>query len=153
MSKLEKWSHIADIAGAVTVVLSLVYVGFEIRQNTDVQANRTQETLLALGIEWSGWMRDSDLADLVTKGNASHSTLSHSETLQYREYVGVALNIWEHAYYSNREDLLDDERMAAWDAHFVSQFDLEGWRTIWRAARESYGRGFQMHVESSVGES
>ena len=34
MERLQKWAHIAEITGAVAVVVSLLYVGYQVRENT-----------------------------------------------------------------------------------------------------------------------
>ena len=34
MTKIEKWAHIAEIVGVAAVVMSLIYLGYEVRQNT-----------------------------------------------------------------------------------------------------------------------
>ena len=44
--KLEKWALIAEIIGGVAVVFSLIYVGFQVAQNTQaIRINTVQQSL------------------------------------------------------------------------------------------------------------
>jgi hypothetical protein len=43
---LEQWSYVAQIVGTVGVILSLVFVGFQVRQNTAaLQRNEHNSTM------------------------------------------------------------------------------------------------------------
>ena len=47
--KLEKWALIAEIVSSVAVVVTLVLLLFEVRENTDIaRAARTNETAVAM---------------------------------------------------------------------------------------------------------
>ena len=41
---IQDWASIAEITGAVAVVFSLMYVGFEIRQSTKATEAQTRQT-------------------------------------------------------------------------------------------------------------
>ena len=45
--KLEKWALIAEIIGGIAIVLSLVFVGIEIRRNTNAAYAATYDQILA----------------------------------------------------------------------------------------------------------
>ena len=34
MERLQQWAHVAEITGAVAVVISLLYVGYQVSENT-----------------------------------------------------------------------------------------------------------------------
>jgi hypothetical protein len=73
-----------EILGIGAVILGLVFVGFELRQNTAaIQAetmqglsDASQEYLLLIGA-------DANLTEIVRKGNRSPDQLSETEALQF----------------------------------------------------------------------
>ena len=79
MTKIEKWAHIAEIIGAAAVLISLLYVAYEIRENTIAVRTGTQRSLLTLGHDWDVWLAEPEFADVLAKGNADYSGLSPSE--------------------------------------------------------------------------
>ena len=58
MERLQKWLHVAEITGAIAVVVSLLYVGFQIRENADAQKNQTEINLYTLTYELDSWYQD-----------------------------------------------------------------------------------------------
>ena len=48
MSKLERYAHMAEIAGAITIVLSVLYLGYEVRRNTTSSEIEAAQNLMAL---------------------------------------------------------------------------------------------------------
>ena len=47
--KLQKWALIAEVIGAVAIVVSLIFVGFEVRQGAEAQR---AATVLQLKKDW-----------------------------------------------------------------------------------------------------
>ena len=148
MTKIEKWAHIAEIVSAIAIVMSLIYVGYQVRVNTITLRNGTQQSLLALGHDWDGWLVDRDFADVIARGNDDYSLLSSAEKLQYGKYVGTGLNVWEYAFYSFRDGMMKEDFWRAWNASFRSKFHAATWQLIWRSVHQSYGEEFQRHVSS-----
>jgi hypothetical protein len=81
-------SAIAEIIGAAVVVVTLLFVARDIRQNSK---SLSMSALRDMTAQWNQWSEmiatSSDLADIVAKGNESYSSLSSSEKLRYGAYV------------------------------------------------------------------
>ena len=69
MSKLERYAHIAEIAGAITVVLSVLYLGYEIRRNTTTAELGAAQNLMALDQQISNWLIDPHVNSIVVKAS------------------------------------------------------------------------------------
>ena len=97
---LEQWSYLAQIAGVAGVVLSLVFVGWQVRQNT--AALRRNEHNSTQG-EWSvirmAVASDRDLAELVAGGLHGERALDAADQLRLdhflSEYVWACFHIWD----------------------------------------------------------
>lgn len=149
MSKIETSAQVAEIIAAFAVVISLIYVGLEIQQNTDAIRLANQQSGLALGNEWDSWLRDRTFASLYIEGSEDHSALSAVQQLQLDKFIGQGLNIWEFAFYSHRDGLMNDEPWEGWDRFFKREVQAgEAWRLLWESKRDSYGESFQAHVDA-----
>ena len=51
--KLKDWALVSEIIGAIAVIVSLIYVGIGIRQNTGVSAAANHQMLVAMDTEKS----------------------------------------------------------------------------------------------------
>ena len=77
-------SAIGEIVGAAAVVLTLLYLSKEIRQNSRSVAISALRDTTAQWNHWSEMLATSpDLSKVVAKGNNAYASLSESESLRY----------------------------------------------------------------------
>jgi len=97
---LEELAYIAQIVGVAGVIISLVFVGFQVRQHTD--ALRRSEHNATMG-EWST-IRMSiacsrEIAELITGGLRGEATLDAADQLRLEhflnEYTWACFHIWD----------------------------------------------------------
>ncbi len=143
---LSDWALVAEIASAFAVVLSLVYVGYELRQNTNAVLSNTQQSLLELAHGVDAWLQSESFAEIAVRGDEDYSVLSPQERRQYDKYTHNVLNVWEHAYYNNRAGLMEDDLWEAWNDAFWTTSD--SWGPIWARDKKLYGREFREYVDS-----
>ena len=146
---LKKWALIAEIVGAAAVVMSLLYVGLELRGNSRSIRLGNQQAAVALGIEADAWLSNSEFADTYEAGLRDLSSLTEAQKIQVDSFVGQHLNVWEFAFYSRESGLIEDALWEGWDRWGRSQIRQESWRLLWETSkREAYGVEFQAHVDA-----
>ena len=62
MNKFKRAVQISEVVGAVAVVISLIYVGTEIRQNTMATRLSNQQISVTMGYDADAWLANSDFA-------------------------------------------------------------------------------------------
>ena len=82
--KLSDWASVAEILGAAAIVVSLIFVGYQIRQNTDylrrTESNATMEQATA------GRLLRVELAEILVKSRQGVGALSEVEELKLHTY-------------------------------------------------------------------
>jgi len=123
MSKrpLSELASIAEIVAAVAVVISLLFVGMQVYDNTAViRASQSNELYDA--------MREIDLTVLshphltvaVEKGlGGRRAEMSEGEVAYFRSYISQIFNVWESAYYRTGDDMMSSENYLSWEANFT----------------------------------
>lgn len=150
-SRIENAALLAEIVSAVAVVISLVYVASEIKQNTRALQESNAQVVLTLGHSWSDWFRDETFAAAVVVAYADPADLTAVQSRQVSAWIGRGLDVWESAFSSRQEELMSDELFDAWDASFVALMGRhEVWRPAWSEKRHSYHESFQSYVDSVV---
>lgn len=87
-------AHLAEIVGAVAIVVSLIYVGQELRSNTAaVQAGSLQSITNASSASILAIAENSELARIRLIGDQDLSRLTDVERFQYRLYYR---QLWLH---------------------------------------------------------
>jgi hypothetical protein len=142
----------AEIASAVAVVLSLIYVGYEIRRSSlesdaDVQAelisySRDRRVLV---------VENGDLARILTKGYGDLTDLTPEEALQFNNYVELHFVAWERAFMARESGVLSVQNWTAWDEWFAATANRDP-DFIWARVRGTLTyKPFLQHADSALG--
>jgi hypothetical protein len=97
---LEQLSYLAQIVGSVGVIVSLIFVGSQIKHNTaalqrnEHNSTMTQSTVIRMAIA-----RDRSIAELMTAGLRGERTLDAADQLRLEhmlaEYAWASFHIWD----------------------------------------------------------
>ena len=151
--KLNSWVAIAEVISAVAVVISLIYVGLEIRRTTLESDADIQAELLSYTVQRRYLViESSDLSSLLAKGYADPSQLSPDELLRFQNYIELFFVAWERAFMSNDGGVFSEEIFDDWNGWFVSVAEKDP-EFLWPMVRDSQGWHplFIRHVNESLG--
>ncbi len=87
---------IASVAGAIGVVISIVFLIYEVRHNARAIEGATVQSLMTLEREVFGLLAEN--AELMTKGGAKPSELNEVERYRYERGVGTYFSLIYSAY-------------------------------------------------------
>jgi hypothetical protein len=97
---LEQISEIAQIAASVGVIVSLVFVGLQVRQNTAaLYRNEHNSTMEQWTIIRSAIVQSRDIAELMTSGLNGERTLDAADRLRLEQFLAehawASFHIWD----------------------------------------------------------
>ena len=97
---LEQLSYLAQIVGSVGLILSLVFVGLQIRHNTAaLQRNEHNSTMAQWTVIRQAIATNRDIAELMTAGLHGESALDAADQLRLeqmlQEYAWASFHIWD----------------------------------------------------------
>ncbi len=94
---LEYWALIAEIAGAIAIVVSVIYLGVQIRANTKVLRSQAHCNALSLAQRpFEMAIAGQSLADLIETSYASPEKLSEGQLFRSGNYLFMQFNSWEY---------------------------------------------------------
>ena len=148
---LQGWAAIAEIIGTAAVVVSLLFLAYSVNRNTIVMQATNENFFVQMN---DGIIQDllahSDVLAIVDKRN-SEQQLTNTELMSMGVFTLRQFNLWEMAFYRNKEGLFADERWQALDLgyadglmHGFSQCD----RQCWESFRPGFGATFAAHVDA-----
>lgn len=123
--RLSDWASIAEVVGAIAVVISLAYVGIQVRDNTEaVRAANRQALVSRAHYATSNIAASPALAEAYSKV-ASGEEPTPTELVQYGYGIRAMLYDIQEAFLLQRELNLDEEywktRVALFDAFMGQQ--------------------------------
>ena len=97
---LEQLSYAAQIVGTIGVILSLVFVGYQVRQNTaTLQRNEHNSTMAQWSVIRIAIAENRDVGELMTSGLNGEQALDAADQLRLEqllaEYSWAAFHIWD----------------------------------------------------------
>ena len=146
--KLSEAASWAEIVSAVGLVISLIYVGVSVRQNTDAITAANHQNLLSMDMEKNAWFRDREFSELYVSALSDIEELSPAQLRQFRTFVSDQINIWEYVYIAHESGLLNDTIWEGYNEFYSGQMKLPAYRFIWEQSKEGWTGGFAAHVES-----
>jgi len=104
----KNWKEAAEIVGVIAIVLSLIFVAYELRQNTLMMRAQINQSRTEVAVSEQQATYNSDyIPDLIVKID-SGEPLTEQEMLRYRTYLRAFLRNQDNAYWQFRQGLLDE---------------------------------------------
>lgn len=151
---LSEWAAVAEVVASVAVIVSLVFVGYSVRQNTAALQGSTENLIFERHTDLSmQFMLDPSLAELMVKMRGDEPHLTEIEAIRWEKYQLNLLDIWALAFNRYHADLLAESEWLAWDGFFGEVFrtgeealSIE----LWREYQYGYDPRFWAHVHHAL---
>lgn len=112
------WTSVSERIGLIAVVVSLLYVGYELKRNNDLAVVASQKDLVALQIEMRGWLIDKEIRRILFSDDLSQ--LSNEDMQTFLSMAMGWFDVFEHAFFSYERGVLSDEQLVAWKNGFCA---------------------------------
>jgi hypothetical protein len=148
---LSDWADVGQVVGALAVVASLLFVGFQVRQNT----KSNQATALQLNADY--WMTyittiaDPAFSKVYATGASGRGQLDRQQFAQFFLLCRVTFMGCENQHYQYRVGLIDREAYAGYITTIREQIAaFPGIRAMWELVRHSYSRDFAAFMDEQI---
>ena len=151
---LELIIAVCEVVGAVAVVVSLIYVGYQIRDNTTSQHAMMHQHLSDSQNEANrGISERPEVAELLAKANDDLMALSAADRIRLDFVYFTFFNLWHSAFANYRRGMLEERIWRQWDDGYEWLFVRPATKEVWRGLENIYEPEFRAHVESKVKDS
>ena len=148
---LEQSAYLAEIVGVFAIVASLVYLGFQVRQNT---RTTRLETVQAISTEWNSWMdmiaSSRDLAETYHRGTFDFQRLDATQKIQFTFAISRCFRTMHELYFQWREGAMDTAIWQLWVATYTDGMQYPGWQEVWKARKHVFTKEFQSFMDNLI---
>jgi hypothetical protein len=145
-------SAIGEVVGAAAVIVTLLFVARDIRQNSKSLAISALRDTTSQWNQWSDMIASSgDLAVVVAKGNKAYADLSESEKLRYGAYI--------QSFFDNAEsyrvlvtDYKAEKDLTVLTSIVSRRIAIPGFSAWWRENTADYSAEFVVWIEGLRGD-
>ena len=149
--KLSEVASIAEIIGAVAIIVSLVYVGIQVNDSTRaVRSATASETTAAMSAWYINVGASEQASQIFYEGMTNPEALTQQETTQYI-YMSHGLFLeYQAAYYLSQEGTLDFKLQESLVNTIAGVREMPGFRMYWRQRRDLFEPGFRTFVDDLI---
>jgi hypothetical protein len=148
---LDQIANIAEISAAVLVIVSLIYVGIQIQQNTDtLKLSTAHNTAEDFSAPYLIIAERGEIADIFLRGMQDIAALEPVERLRFYAYFHKFFRTYENAYYQFRRGALEAEPFEGLTQQLVMLTTLPGLQAYWQDRKFWYNKTFQEYVDNEI---
>jgi hypothetical protein len=154
MMNWEAVSAIAEIAGLITVIASLIYIGAQSRQaNIHATANAEVAWLHAWNQIGNSWVSDERTTSVIRNGFGSFNSLSKSDQALFQARVGSTVNHWILAKGLSQKGLISSDIMEEVNKIVIAILSTPGGLEYWEHDSKATpgGDDLLMRVKEQIG--
>ena len=145
---LDNLAALAEVIGAVAVVISLVYVGYQVKQNTKAIKTQVHETVVGHVLEAEGaLLNNADLAEIMVRTNSDPGSLSPADELRANTYYTFEFVNWESAFLHFHRGFVDKQTWHRWDLSHRPDPASLGQYHYWKQHRHWFEDTFALHID------
>ena len=142
----------AEMISAVAIIISLLYVGYEIRQTQVLSQRSVDELLFARNQESNRVLIENpDFAEIFVRARRDPDSLSEAERVRYLAFEHNMIDNWEIAFYAHYDGVLSEEYWAEWDDYYRAQMQRRP-RYAWTENRHLFVGPFAEYVDEFMEE-
>ncbi len=147
---IQDWSSIAEIVGAVAVVVSLLYLAIQMRsQNREARLSTINRSLA----EWNSLLAlvadNSELASIWNRG-LKNEELLEDEEVRFRAFANSYLRVVEGLYLQHLEGRLDDRIWHGIGKGTTDMLAAAGLHRFWIHRQDWYSSEFREFVDAAI---
>ena len=148
----QDFGAIGDLVGGVAVVITLVYLAVQIKQNTKVARAATRQAISEstenLG---SDLINNREIAEIFVK-HLSGNELSTVENLRLQARCYRDMQHWENIHYQYNEGLVSKDQWEGFRKNLSSLLAIDAYREYWEHESFHYSDAFQAEIASLLKE-
>ena len=147
MDEQQRKNPVREVLAAVSIVASLLFVGFEIRQNTQASASTAIQAAAALQVDvYLTMLEDEELLSLVARviDGGRMSDFDARENFRLRVLVSIALKVTESRYRQASLGVIPEEE---WFGANNSLYQSDYMRDVWPTVKLTQAPDFVEFVE------
>jgi hypothetical protein len=146
--KLSEWANVAEIVGAAAVIISLIYVGYQVNDNTSaIRSAAANDASVAMQAWYLEMGSNREASDLWFNAMTSSEPLPTHDEFQFMMMMHAVLLGMQNSYLLSQEGTIDAEFRDGITTAIVAVKDLPGMGRYWRQRRNFFHSGFAEYID------
>ena len=139
---------IGEMLGAAGVIVTLLYLARQVRQNTRATRLSTSHSIAAAARDWNRpLLADPDLAWTFQVGTEDPTQLDEKEQARFIELCFSLFRMFEDAHYQYEKGALDPDIFAGYEKLYAAYAKAPGFQAYWAKRKQTFRPEFQALID------
>jgi len=147
---IEYIANYADVIGGIAVIVSLIYVGVQIRRNAKSSQSQTNqsahESLANVSLEIA---KDPAFSSFTRKGMTAFDELTEEEKFRFMLLMTTVFRRFENIFYQYQKGFLEKELWDGYKQSMLLYFYTRGGQAFWNLRGEHFSGLFRNYLDST----
>jgi hypothetical protein len=139
---LQDWGALGELVGGLAIIVSLVYVGLQVKQSTAAARVATSQSFSTQYTETMLQIADPGFRDIWWRGITGLDNLKGSETAAFMAVMGSIVRMWESFYLQKQEGTFEPRIFDSWMIQLLDLFAQQGVREYWAIRKHQFTSEF-----------
>ena len=146
--KLKKIALIVEILGGVAILISLIFVGIQLKDNTKATRSSTATATIGTMTDWYVTMgTNAEASSSFWKFLSDPNSMTKEEQLQHIYNLHGLLLTFQNSYYLALEGTLDERIPESLNQVIIGVKDQPGFQLYWKARKSIFFKEYRDYVD------
>lgn len=146
--KLKDYALLAEVVSAIAIIVSLIYVGIQVKDNAVAVRASAANDAAALAMSWyTNVGSDAQRSTLLLNGMTNPETLSREEKYQFTMMVQGVMLAFQNAFYLSETGVLEKDIRDTMTRTLLTVKDQPGFHQFWQERRALFRDSFAFYVD------
>ena len=133
-------ANIAEIAGGIAILVSLIYVGYQIRQSNRIASAAALQSVLDNFSERQlrQYLEHPEVMGILVRGHNCHEDLSRADRSVFSTCLNRDIFQMRNVMQLRGHRLINDQEYQSWLAYTAAQIKSQGGRECWDGMKVTY---------------
>jgi hypothetical protein len=144
---LQDWGALGELIGGVAIIVSLLYVGLQVKQSTDASRAATNQSFSAQFSELILHITKPELRDIFWRGINGLKNLKEGEIASFMALMAAIMRTYETFYFERVEGRFNSRMWEGYKNQVIDLYNNDGVREYWAVRKHQYSDEFSSFLE------
>jgi len=148
---IEQLGNIGEFVAAIATVITLVYLAFQLRQNTRaLKATAFQGVVSEMGKNVEPLMNSAEMAEIIVKSTAEPESLTPVERLRLKALYVSTYRRLESVYVQYTLGTMEQEHKRGFEESMIPLLQSPFGKQWWNEAKISFYEPYVRHIDEEI---
>lgn len=140
---IEELGSLGELIGSFAVLISLIYLGIQVRRSTDTARTSTYQSVVSDFSALNRAIADSpDLSLLYVQAMEDFGSLDPGEKARMSQVFYMTFRNFENMFYQHQKGYLDEDVWIGWKRLMLNYHARPGFQSWWAVRSDTYNPQF-----------